>query len=184
MKLTVRHLVFGVAGLAAIPLSIFHGAQVHAQDEAKAAALPGSAALPDLQPNPDWQRVELSGADGLEGRAWSDPAGGCHLALFSLPVPDTASDDKIFESLSTTLAKSDYLLSKSETDTQPPQLLLTGFGVEGIATLDVPKGQDRRASLLACYWNRREPSYCRSLCESADKKMRIPSATNDAEAQQ
>lgn len=180
VKLSAGPLIVAGAGLAAIVVGLLHGAPtVHAQEES-----PGVPALPDLQPNSDWQEMPVAGNDGLEGRAWSDPAGGCHLALLSIPIPDSAADDTILESLGATLAKSDYRLTPSEANAEPAHLLLEGFGVRGIATLEVPQGQGRRASLLACYWNGREPTYCRSLCQTADDKMRNSTGSSEREAGQ
>lgn len=175
-------LALGFSGLLAAALgAIFFARAVHAQDEGGSEPTPkpraNSSELPDLQPNQDWQSVAVASEAGLQGRAWSDPAAGCHLAVFSLPIPDTSASDKIFESLALTLAKSDYKLSKTERDLQPPQLILEGFGVRGIASLLVPEGTGRNASLLACYWNGREPTYCRSICQRADEKMRAETSS-------
>jgi hypothetical protein len=170
----------GVAGLVAGGLG---GAAltraVHAQKESK----PAAAALPDLQPNSDWQPINVATEKRVEARAWSDAAAGCHLALFALSIPNSSASDKIFESLNATMATSDYQLTKSEVEMNPPRLDLEGFGVTGIATLTVAEGQDREAHLLACYWNGREASYCRALCEAADDKMRAMLSKNESEKQ-
>lgn len=143
--------------------------------------MPAASSLPDLQPHSDWQAIAVAEAKGVDARAWSDAAGGCHLALFSLSIPNSSASDKIFESLSATMATSDYQLTKSDEPMSPPRLDLEGFGVRGIATLTVPEGQNRKANLLACYWNGREASYCRSLCEAADDKMRAMPSTSNSE---
>lgn len=126
--------------------------------------------LPDLKPNQDWREVKVQVPTSVTARGWSDPAAGCHLALFSLPIPDSAGKDKIASSLSSVLAKSDYQLTKVEEGQSLTRFTLDGFGVTGMATLDVPQGQGRTATLQACYWNNREPAHCQAMCESASQQ--------------
>ncbi len=153
---------------------------VHAEEDTPSK----STKLPDLRPNQDWQVIEVPENKDVGARAWSDAAAGCHLAVFSLPVPAAASSDKIIESLRATMAKSDYELTNSEGELSPPRLGLTGFGVTGIASLLIAGESNRSAQVLACYWNEREPSYCRSLCEEADDKLRRKPGASAAEKQQ
>jgi len=150
---------------------------VHADDDSE----PVSASLPNLRPNQDWQVIDLPQDKGVNALAWSDPAAGCHLALFAIPVLDSSASEKILESLSATMAKSDYVLTSSEGELTPPRLGLEGFGVTGIVSLLIAEQPTRNASLLACYWNEREPSYCRSICEAADDTLRAqtPSAARE-----
>mgnify|MGYP001819415378 CR=1 FL=1 len=56
-----------------------------------AASSEGSNAqtLPNLNPGEGWQEQETAPVKGLQARAWSDPAAGCHLALFEVPVSDS-----------------------------------------------------------------------------------------------
>jgi hypothetical protein len=152
---------------------------VHADDDGKSV----SATLPELRPNQDWQVTDVPEVQGLQARAWSDAAAGCHLALFSLPVPDTSASENILESLSATMAKSDYELTSSGGELDPPRFGLAGFGVTGIVSLLLSGEQARKASVLACYWNAREPSYCRSLCVRADDKFRALLSAPAAEKQ-
>lgn len=141
---------------------------VHADDDTSDV----STTLPTLRPNQDWLVIDLPQDKGVNALAWSDPAAGCHLALFSIPVPKTSASEKILESLSATMAKSDYELTSSEGELSPPRLGLEGFGVTGIVSLLIAEQPTQSANLLACYWNEREPSYCRSICETADDTMR------------
>ncbi len=155
---------------------------VHAQKE-PSAETSAKTPLPNLQPNKDWLAHALASEKGVHSRAWSDPAAGCHLALFGLPLPPSAASDKILESLSSTLATSDYQLSASDLPLKPTRLDLEGFGVTGLATLFIPTGKIREARLLACYWSAREPSYCRSLCETADDAMRTHVSKDEVEVE-
>jgi hypothetical protein len=122
--------------------------------------------LPDLKPSKDWREVEVQVPTSVTARAWSDPAAGCHLVLFALPIQDSAGRDKIASSLTSVLAKSDYQLTKQDGKAQD-RFSLEGFGVQGLATLDIPQGQGRTATLLACYWNNREPAHCSAMCDEA-----------------
>jgi hypothetical protein len=152
----------------------------HAQEQESTVR----TSLPDLRPSADWQVIEMpEDKNGARARAWSDPAGGCHLALFSLPIPESAAEDKILESMSAALASKDYQLVAIENDDKPKRLTLSGFGVTGLATLRVPDGQVRKATLLACFWNEREPLYCRSQCEAGDRKLRAAYSGDGSEAQ-
>jgi hypothetical protein len=152
---------------------------VHADDDTESA----SASLPNLRPNRDSQVIDLPQDKGVNALAWSDPAAGCHLALFAIPVRETSASEKILESLSATRAKSDYALTSSEGELTPPRLGLEGFGVTGIVSLLIAEQPTRSASLLACYWNEREPSYCRSICETADDTLRALTPSEAGEKQ-
>ncbi len=163
----------GGIGSLAVPHSVY------AQEQPTSAR----PSLPDLQPDKDWQVIDMNDDTDVRSRAWSDPASGCHLALFALPLPESAAADKILESMSAVLAESDYQLSKIESEDKPERLSFSGFGVTGIATLIVPAGKVREASMLTCFWNEREPSYCRALCDAADDKMRAQESQESQESQ-
>lgn len=152
--------------LGLLMLGLF-GTLVLAQEESSAKP----TELPDLKPSKDWRALEIAVPKGMQMRAWSDAAAGCHLALFSIPIPDRAAEDKIVESLSATLAKSDYHLAKLEGDQRPTRFELEGFGVTGLASLHLPEGQGRTATMLACYGNDREPQHCRAMCEAATQRL-------------
>ena len=173
VALRMLGLSLGLLGALAVAQAVF------AQKESSAA----HATLPDLKPSKDWRALEITASQGMAARAWSDAAAGCHLALFAVPIPDTAGRGKIIESLSATLAKSDYQLTETEDAQERTRLVLEGFGVTGFATLHVPAGEMRQATLLACYWNDREPAHCKLMCDAAAQRISDMKSTSDEQRQ-
>ncbi len=123
---------------------------------------PSARVLPDLNPGEGWQERSPRSQEGVRARAWSDPAAGCNLVLFTLPIRDTVSEVPLRESIRTTLSQTELTLS---TDSSP--MTFSGKDVTGLAQLGITEKPERSTSLLACYWNDREPTRCRSLCEQS-----------------
>ncbi len=120
-----------------------------------------SLVLPDLTPGEGWHEQEIRPAKGIQARAWSDPAAGCQLALFYLPVSDSVGPEPMRSSLQATMAKANLTV----TDEPGDVLRITGAGITGLASLRLIELPTRSASLLACYWNEREPARCQSICQ-------------------
>ena len=173
----IRVFVVAVLGLA----SLLVLGELRAQPEAPQKT---QHALPDLRPNDDWQELSPAPPKGMQARGWSDPAAGCHLLMLRLPIPDTASAEKIIASLSATLlAKSDLKLLPADIGSsgapdaatgKASRRRLEGAGVEGVASLVVASAQARQDTLLSCYWNQREPSHCSALCDKALQEVIKP----------
>ena len=135
-----------------------------AQEKAQPAAV-----LADLNPGEGWQELPLEPAKDLAGRAWSDPAAGCHLVSFQVPIPATAQIDPLIERFAKTLAKADLTMADVEGLGDSRQMSLAGESLTGIANLQLqrqaPTKGSSSASLLACYWNDREPDHCQAICQ-------------------
>ncbi len=127
-----------------------------------ADSAPSPTMLPDLNPGEGWQERAPRAQEGVHARAWSDTAAGCHLGLFTLPIGDTVGEIPMRESIGIALSQAKLTVS---TDTSP--MTIRGQGVTGFAQLEIAEKPERSASLLACYWNHREPTRCRSICEQA-----------------
>lgn len=123
---------------------------------------PSATMLPDLNPEEGWQERAPRAQEGVRARAWSDAAAGCHLVLFTLPISDTVGEVPMRESVRIALSQAKLAVS---TDTSP--MTIRGQGVTGFAQLKIAEKPERSTSLLACYWNHREPTRCRSICEQA-----------------
>jgi hypothetical protein len=142
---------FAFAASAALVTVVF------AQSPGKDAA----PELPDLSPGEGWQEQQPSPVKGVQARAWSDLAAGCHLALFSLPVTDSVGTEPMRTSLVKAMAKARLTIS----DDASGDLRITGEGITGLAALELIESPSRSARLLACYWNEREPARCQSICQ-------------------
>ncbi len=119
-----------------------------------------SSALPDLNPGEGWEEQTALPPKGGEARAWSDLAAGCHLALFTLPASERVGEAPLRASLEATLAAEKMAIS----DDDSGFLRITGVALDGLASLSIGDTPVRSASLLACYWNEREPARCQALC--------------------
>ena len=119
-----------------------------------------SSDLPDLHPGDGWQERSPFPPEGGQARAWSDPAAGCHLSMFTLPTSESAGEGPLRASLEKVLAQSDFVFSQDESGF----LRVTGVDLDGLASLSIIDEPTRSASLVACYWNEREPTRCQALC--------------------
>jgi len=120
-----------------------------------------TSALPDLNPGEGWIEKDMAPAKGMQSRAWSDPAAGCHLAAFSVAVSDSVGAIPMRESMRAAMKKAQFTLS----DDTNGSLRILGDGITGLAELKLVESPTRSGSLLACYWNEREPARCRSICQ-------------------
>tara|TARA_R110002096_G_scaffold16898_15_gene58226 strand:- start:959 stop:1441 length:483 start_codon:yes stop_codon:yes gene_type:complete len=119
------------------------------------------AAMPDLNPGEGWQKLEPTAIKDGRSQAWSDPAAGCHLVAFELPVTDSVGVEPMRKQLGAVMAKANLAIS----DEASGNLRITGKGITGLAALSLIESPTRSAKLLACYWNEREPARCQSICQ-------------------
>lgn len=148
-------------GLATVAAAVF----AHDKDTSTGAA---AVSLPDLNPGEGWQEHTAPANPGVAGRAWSDLADGCHLALFRLPITEAVGPEPLLKSLTAVLAKADLILTEG-----PDHFMaLSGDGVTGIVDIPMTGDPARSASLLACYWNEREPARCQSVCQRTMQSRR------------
>jgi hypothetical protein len=117
--------------------------------------------LPDRNPGEGWIEKEIPAAKGMQARAWSDPAAGCHLATFSVAVSDSVGEIPIRASMQAAMKKAQFTVS----DDTNGGLRILGEGIAGLAEVKLVESPTRSGSLLACYWNEREPARCRSICQ-------------------
>lgn len=128
---------------------------------AQSRAQPNNASpLPDLNPGEGWREHTPEPPKGGKTRAWSDPAAGCHLAMFTLPASETVGQGPVRASFDATLAEAKMAVGQHESGF----LRITGVDIDGLASLSILDKPERSASLLACYWNDREPARCQAQC--------------------
>ena len=141
-----------------------------AQDKAQPAPV-----LADLNPGEGWRELSLRPANDLSARAWSDPAAGCHLVSFQLPIPATAQIEPLMERFANTLAKAELSIADVQGTGDGRQVSLAGESLVGIANLQLqrqsPTEGSSSAILLACYWNDREPDHCNAICQRVLERM-------------
>ncbi|MCP4449449.1 MAG: hypothetical protein GY811_29560 [Myxococcales bacterium] len=146
----------GKFGLAMIASALV-ATGVGAQPTNTAPAMPK---LSDLNPGEGWAEHGVIAPEGGQARAWSDPADGCHLALFALPAGENVGLAPMRASLKLALGAAKLATREDEDGI----LRITGAAVDGLVGLHLESKPNRSAQLLACYWNDREPARCEAIC--------------------
>lgn len=125
-------------------------------------------ALADLAPGEGWQELQVDSQEGLQARAWSDPAAGSHVLSLLLTIPATAKMDPLAASFAKTLTSSGLAMTDLQGEGDRRRLTLAGDNLTGIGDLQLhrqaPTAGPSWATLLTCYWNDREPEMSRASC--------------------
>lgn len=124
--------------------------------------------LADLAPGEGWQELQVPSQEGLEARAWSDPAAGSHVLSLLLTIPATAKIDPLAASFAKTLKAKNLVMSDLQGQGDRRRLALAGDNLTGIGDLQLhrqaPTTGPSWATLTTCYWNDREPEMSRASC--------------------